>query len=55
MRTEDDWDDFPVILGQGALHNLSDDTGRVFGEKGARIRVRLKQRPIGFHLPRKVR
>lgn len=52
-RSDDDWADFPVILGHGSLHGLSDDTGRVFGKKGARIRVRPKLRPIGFHLPKK--
>lgn len=50
-----DWPEFPVILGQGSLHNLSDDAGKVFGEQGARIRVRLKPRPIGFKFPVKPR
>lgn len=38
--------------GFGSCHNLSDDAGRVFGEQGARIRVRPKPRPIGFQVPR---
>lgn len=48
-----DWDDFPVILGQGSCHTLTDDAGRIYGKEGARIRVRPKPRPIGFHLPRR--
>ena len=52
----DDWPDFPVILGQGSLHGLSDDDGgKTFGAPGARIRVRLKRRPIGFAIPPKER
>lgn len=54
MRADDDiWPEFPVILGQGSMHGLSDDNGRVFGAEGARIRVRVKARRIGFHLPPK--
>lgn len=52
---DDDWPMFPVILGQGAMHSLSDDGGRVFGKEGARIKVRPKPRRIGFHLPVKPR
>lgn len=51
--SDDDWYEFPVIFGQGSMHGLSDDGGRVFGVEGARIKVRPKKRPIGFHLPRK--
>ncbi|WP_332763961.1 hypothetical protein [Phenylobacterium sp.] len=55
MSMDDDWSDFPVILGQGSCHTLTDDSGRVFGDKAARIRVRPKPRPIGFHLPPKTK
>lgn len=51
----DDWPDFPVILGQGSLHGVSDDAGRVFGKVGARIKVRVKPRPIGFQIPKRGR
>lgn len=47
------WPDFPVILGQGAMHGLSDDGGRMFGQQGARIVVRPKKRPIGFAIPKR--
>jgi hypothetical protein len=44
----------PVILGQGSAHSVSDERpGRVFGQKGARIRVMPKRRRIGFHIPKK--
>jgi len=53
-RSDDDYDGFPVILGQGSLHGLSDDDGgRTYGAKGARIRVRPKRHRIGFHIPKK--
>lgn len=53
-RADDDWTGFPVILGQGSLHDLSgDDGGKTYGAPGARIRVRLTPRPIGFHIPKK--
>lgn len=53
-RSDDDWPDFPVILGQGSLHGLSeDDGGKTFGAQGARIRVRIKRHRIGFHNPNK--
>lgn len=50
---DDGWNDFPVILGQGSLHGLSDDDGgKTFGAPGARIRVRLKRHRIGFDIPK---
>lgn len=49
-----DWDDFSgQIDGQGSMHGLSDDRGRLFGEPGARIVVRPKRRPIGFAVPKR--
>lgn len=54
--SDDRWDEnwqgeYPVILGQGSMHGLSDNFGRVFGKKGARICVRIKRNPIGFQIP----
>lgn len=52
----DDYPEFPVILGQGSLHSVSgDDCGKVYGQEGGRIRVRVKPRPIGFQFPRKAK
>lgn len=58
-----DWDDFPVILGQGSLHDLSDTdprNPRLIGLRsvsyaGACALAKRKpapvKRPIGFHRP----
>lgn len=47
----DDFPDFPVILGQGSLHTLD---GPKLNSKGKPVKPK-KARPIGFHLPPKVR
>jgi hypothetical protein len=60
---DDDWLDFPVILGQGALHDLSDAdprNPRLIGFKSvsysAACSIRKpepKRHSIGFHIRRK--
>jgi len=51
MEDDRDYYEYPIIGGQGALHTLTEDAGRVFGREGARIRVRIKRAPIGFKIP----
>lgn len=42
----------PWIDGVGSIYDLSStSTGKVYGQKGARIRVRLKPAPMGFRPP----
>lgn len=59
-----DWDDFPVILGQGAVHDLSDGDPRnpklaglrsvsYAGAVGLAKREKPKARVIGFHKPKR--
>jgi hypothetical protein len=44
---------WPRSFGGGSHHAVTyEPDGRVFGKPGARIRVRLKRNPIGFHVPR---
>lgn len=38
--------------GQGAMYELNDNAGRVFGKEGARIKVRIKRGPLGFNVPK---
>jgi hypothetical protein len=59
-----DWDDFPVILGQGSMHDLRDadeGTPRLYGMKSVSKAAcwamhkadKPSQRPIGFRRPTK--
>lgn len=62
-----DWDDFPVILGQGSLHDLRDadqQDPRLIGLRSvsyagavglAKSEPRSKARRIGFKWPRTAR
>jgi hypothetical protein len=53
MNDDRDFHDLPRIDGGGSCHTLTDRGERIFGEPGARIKVRPVARRIGFHLPPK--
>ena len=58
-----DWDEFPVILGQGSVHDLRDDEGtppRLHGMRSVsnaacwalHTEPKTKHRAIGFKFPK---
>ena len=50
--SSDDLFEVPWIDGYGSIYVLTDrPSGKVYGQKGARIRVRPKPAPIGFRPP----
>jgi hypothetical protein len=53
MTMDDDWPDFPVILGQGACHTLTDGPPKL-NKRGKPVKPK-KRRPIGFQFPPKVK